>query len=99
MALALSVLFTPWVFAEDDAVEEKKHSPVVKTEIGKRVFEDLKAYYTSRDARKFVWEILPLKKIMGQLAHPDPVKRKEAGDYLHALCLQTKADDRPRECG
>lgn len=71
-----------------------KFEPVVATPVGRRAFDDLRAYYRACDARKSGTDKVHLATMLAQLADSDPQKRKEAGAYLYALCVQTEADDR-----
>jgi len=76
------------------ADDRTRFVPVVDTPIGKRVFDELGDYYAARDAKKYEPERIPHEKMVERLGSADADERREAGEYLHALCLQTDADDR-----
>lgn len=92
--LGLSLFFVTCVCLEADSAPPPDYKPVVDSPIGRRVFADLAAYYSACDARKHEPDLIPYKEMATRLSSKELADRKEAGEYLYALCLQTEADDR-----
>ncbi|MHB1036169.1 MAG: hypothetical protein ACYC35_18070 [Pirellulales bacterium] len=61
--------------------------PVVEGPEGTRAFADLERYYRDHDAER------PLAQATGDLKSADAVKRRAAGKYMHALLVQSWADE------
>src|SRR5436190_3829303 len=92
--LGLALLLITCACLEADSAPPPDYKPVVDSPAGRRVFADLAAYYAAREARKHEPDLIRYKEMAKRLSSKELADRKEAGEYLFALCLQTDVDDR-----